>query len=52
MRGIVRHKKMTLRNTEEEWGVAYKRSAVPVAVSRKKKVALDAFSNVVKGMFS
>ena len=39
------------RNTEEEWDVAYKRRVVSVAVSRKKKVAVDAISNVVKGVF-
>ena len=40
------------RNTDEEWNVAYKRRVVSVAVSRKKKVAVDAISNVVKGVFS
>lgn len=39
------------RNTEEEWDIAYKRRVVSVAVSRKKKVAVDAISNVVKGCF-
>jgi len=39
------------RNTEEEWDVAYKRRVVSVAVSRKKKVAVDAISNVVKRVF-
>ena len=39
------------RNTEEEWDIAYKRRVVYVAVSRKKKVAVDAISNVVKGVF-
>ena len=39
------------RNTEEEWDVAYKRRVVSVAVSRKKKVAVDAIFNVVKGIF-
>ena len=39
------------RNAEEEWDVAYKRRVVSVAVSRKKKVAVDAISNVVKGVF-
>ena len=39
------------RNTDEEWNVAYKRRVVSVAVSRKKKVAVDAISNVVKGVF-
>ena len=39
------------RNTEEEWDIAYKRRVVSVAVSRKKKVAVDAISNVVKGVF-
>ena len=35
----------------EEWDIAYKRRVVSVAVSRKKKVAVDAISNVVKGVF-
>lgn len=39
------------RNAEEEWDVAYKRRVVSVAVSRKKKVAVDAISNVVRGFF-
>ena len=39
------------RNTEEEWDVAYKRRVVSVAVSRKKKVAVDAIKSVVKGVF-
>ena len=39
------------RNTDEEWNVAYKRRVVSVAVSRKKKVAVDAISNVVEGNF-
>ena len=39
------------RNTEEEWDVAYKRRVMSVAVSRKKKVAVDAIKSVVKGMF-
>ena len=39
------------RNTDEEWNVAYKRRVVSVAVSRKKKVAVDAISNVAKGVF-
>ena len=39
------------RNTKEEWDVAYKRRVVSVAVSRKKKVSVDAISNVVKGVF-
>ena len=39
------------RNTDEEWNVAYKRRVVSVAVSRKKKVAVDAISNVVKVIF-
>ena len=38
-------------NTEEQWDIAYKRRVVSVAVSRKKKVAVDAISNVVKGVF-
>ena len=39
------------RNTEEEWDVAYKRRVVSIAVSRKKKVAVDTISNAVKGVF-
>ena len=39
------------RNTEEEWDVAYKRRVVPAAVSRKKKVAVDAMKSVVNGVF-
>ena len=39
------------RNTEEECDVAYKLRVVSVAVSRKKKVAIDAISNVVFGLF-
>tara|TARA_B110000902_G_C14177533_1_gene539264 strand:- start:982 stop:1167 length:186 start_codon:yes stop_codon:yes gene_type:complete len=39
------------RNTEEEWDVAYKRRVVSVAVSRKKKIALNAISNLMKGAF-
>ena len=39
------------RNTEEEWDVAYKRRVVSVAVSRKKKVAVDAVANVANGVF-
>ena len=39
------------RNAEEEWDVAYKRRVVSVAVSRKKKVAVDAISNLEKGVF-
>ena len=39
------------RNTEEEWDVAYKRRVVSVAVSRKKKVAVDAINSVVNGFF-
>ena len=39
------------RNTEEEWDVAYKRRVVSVAVSRKKKVAVDAINAVVNGIF-
>ena len=37
------------RNTEEKCDVAYKRRVVSVAVSRK--VAVDAISNAVKGVF-
>ena len=43
--------KVEKRNTEEEWDVAYKRRVVSVAVSRKKKVAVDAIKSVVKGVF-
>ena len=39
------------RNTEEKWDVASKPRVVSVAVSRKKKVAVDAISNLVKGVF-
>ena len=39
------------RNTEEEWDIAYKRRVVSVAVSRKKKVAVDAIISVVNGIF-
>lgn len=39
------------RNTEEEWDVAYKRKVVSVAVSRKKKVAVDAIISVSNGNF-
>jgi hypothetical protein len=39
------------RNTKEEWDVAYKRWVVSIAFSRKKKVAVDAIANIVKGMF-
>ena len=39
------------RNTEEEWDIAYKRRVISVAVSRKKKVALDAIKSVVIGVF-
>ena len=39
------------RNTEEEWDIAYKRRVVSVAVSRKKKVAVDGIKSVVEGVF-
>ena len=39
------------RNTEEEWDTAYKRRVVSVAVSRKKKVAVNAIKSVVNGVF-
>ena len=39
------------RNTEEEWDAAYKRRVVSVAVSRKKKVAIDAIKSVANGVF-
>ena len=39
------------RNTDEEWDIAYKRRVVSVAVSRKKKVAVDAIKSVVNGIF-
>jgi len=39
------------RDTEEEWDGAYKRRVMSVAVSRKKKVAVDAIKSVVKGVF-
>ena len=38
-------------NTEEEWDIAYKRRVVSVAVSRKKKVAVDAIKSIIKGVF-
>lgn len=40
------------RNTDEEWDVAYKRRVVSVAVSSKKKVAMDAIKSVVNGIFA
>ena len=43
--------KVKQRNTEEEWDVAYKRRVASVAVSRKKKVAIDAIKSVVNGVF-
>ena len=39
------------RNTEEEWDIAYKRRVVSVAVSRKKKVAVDAIKRASCGVF-
>jgi hypothetical protein len=39
------------RNTDEEWNVAYKRRVVSVAVSRKKKIAVDAINSVANGVF-
>ena len=39
------------RNTKEEWDVAYKRRVVSVAVSRKKKVAVDAIAKVIFRQF-
>ena len=39
------------RNTEEECDVAYKLRVVSVAVSRKKKVAIDAVMSLEKGTF-
>ena len=39
------------RNTEEEWDVAHKQRVVSVAVSRKKKVAVDAIKSLVNGVF-
>jgi len=38
-------------NIDEEWDVAYRRRLVSVAFSRKKKVAVDANSNVICGQF-
>ena len=38
-------------NTDEEWDDAYKRRVVSVALSRKKRVAVDAIKSVVKGVF-
>jgi hypothetical protein len=43
--------KVGQRNTEEEWDDAYKRRVVSVAVSRKKKVALEAIEAVANGVF-
>ena len=37
--------------TYDEWDIAYKRRVVSVDVSRRKKVAVDAISNVIKGVF-
>ena len=60
MRSVLRtfvHKQIEKANprreltAEEVWDVAYKQRVVSVAVSRKKKVAVDAISNVVKGVF-
>ena len=39
------------RNSEEEWDAAYERRVVSVAVSRKKKVAVDAINSLVDGVF-
>lgn len=39
------------RYTEERWDIAYKRRVVSVAVSRKKKVAVDAIKSVANGVF-
>ena len=39
------------RNTEEEWDDAYKRRVVSVAVSRKKKVAVDVIKLTVNDIF-
>jgi hypothetical protein len=39
------------RNTEEKWDDAYKRRVVSVAVSRKKRVAVDAISKAFYGIF-
>lgn len=43
--------KVEQRNTEEGWVIAYKRRVVYVAVSRKKRVALDAIAQVIFGQF-
>ena len=43
--------KVEQRNTEEEWDDTYKRRVVSVAVSRKKKVALEAIEAVANGVF-
>ena len=39
------------RNTEEKWDVSYKRSLVSLAVSRNKKVVVDAINKLVNGVF-
>tara|TARA_B100000315_G_C14332284_1_gene475791 strand:+ start:265 stop:492 length:228 start_codon:yes stop_codon:yes gene_type:complete len=40
------------RNTDsEQWDRAYENRVVSVAVSRKKKVAIDTIKSVVKGIF-
>ena len=39
------------RNTDEEWNIAYKRRVVSVAVSRKKKMAVEAICTVLEGGF-
>jgi len=39
------------RSIGEMWDIAYKRRVVSVAVSRKKKVAVDAIKSVVNGVF-
>ena len=38
------------RNTQEKWDIAYKRRVVSVAVSKKKKVSVDAIKSVVNGV--
>ena len=39
------------RNTEEKCDVSYKRSLVSLAVSRNKKVVVDAINKLVNGVF-
>jgi len=47
----VQNRKLQTWLSEEEWDVAYKRRVLSVAVSRKKKVAVDAIKSVFNGVF-